>query len=539
MGVHKLLHAVGPRRGRRLGRIFRAALSFRSWLLLLPLLCLLSFALFGLKFVILVGHGGSMENRMSSSHQQHISGNEERFYKEVEKQQLQHSRYGGVEIKAQGGKHRKQHFPCEIVFTETVDYLVEPTGSFTQFSLQYVAMEEKPLGVNSFESRFGGHQTLEEREKSFYARNQTLHCGFVKGPPGFPSTGFDFDEKDMAYMSTCRVAVSSCIFGSSDFLRRPTSKKISEFSKKNVCFVMFVDEQTLSKLASDGHVLDNRGFVGLWRLVVVRNLPYKDMRRTGKVPKFLSHRIFPSSRYSIWLDSKMRLNADPMLIIEYFLWRTRSEYAISNHYDRHCVWEEVLQNKRLNKYNETAIDEQFNFYQSDGLSKFDPSDPNTPLPSYVPEGSFIVRAHTPMSNLFSCLWFNEVDRFTSRDQLSFAYTYLKLRRLNPNQPFYLNMFKDCERRALAKLFRHRAPPSSPPECLKCQKGIEVTFLDILLAIKTPLSRSIRYRFDFRINCTLLSLAETLEWDCSTVFIVVDPDIWVPCIVTEPVSVAVM
>lgn len=186
----------------------------------------------------------------------------------------------------------------------------------------------------------------------------------------------------------------------------------------------------------------------------------------------------------------MRLNADPLLIIEYFLWRTRSEYAISNHYARHCVWEEVLQNKRLNKYNETAIDEQFNVYKSDGLSKFDPSDPNTPLPSCtyvgvcfglqdwvslyftpssihsflffsvlffsflqfnpavwfvcfadVPEGSFIVRAHTPMSNLFSCLWFNEVDRFTSRDQLSFAYTYLKLRRLNPNKPFYLNMFK--------------------------------------------------------------------------------------------------
>jgi len=120
-------------------------------------------------------------------------------------------------------------FPCEIGFTETVDYLIEPkdSGNFTQFSLQYVAMEEKPLGVNSFESRFGGHQKLEEREKSFYAHDQTLHCGFVKGPPGFPSTGFDFDEKDMAYMSTCRVAVSSCIFGSSDFLRRPTSKRVN------------------------------------------------------------------------------------------------------------------------------------------------------------------------------------------------------------------------------------------------------------------------------------------------------------------------
>lgn len=46
-----------------------------------------------------------------------------------------------------------------------------------------------------------------------------------------------------------------------------------------------------------------------------------------------------------------------------------------------------------------------------------------------------------MSNLFSCLWFNEVDRFTPRDQLSFAYTYQKLRRMNPGKPFYLNMFK--------------------------------------------------------------------------------------------------
>ena len=59
----------------------------------------------------------------------------------------------------------------------------------------------------------------------------------------------------------------------------------------------------------------------------------------------------------------------------------------------------------------------------------------------VPEGSFIIREHSPMSNLFSCLWFNEVDRFTSRDQLSFAYTYMKLVRTNPGKRFYLNMFK--------------------------------------------------------------------------------------------------
>ncbi|XP_010257167.1 PREDICTED: uncharacterized protein LOC104597382 [Nelumbo nucifera] len=431
-------YGLRVRRGRKYGRVTRQRLSF--WTSLVALFFLMYLSVFGTNLPF----HGKMEGNTSSTRDVHHNT----------------SRLDVLEKP----KHRKKYFPCEVGFVKSVDNLVEPKDfmNFTKFTLTYIDREEKYHSHDAFEARFGGHQTLEEREESFYARNQTLHCGFVKGPEGSPSTGFDLCENDKEYMSTCHVVVSSCIFGSSDYLRRPTSKKISEYSKNNVCFVMFLDEQTMATLSSEGHVPNDRGYIGLWRTVVVRNLPYVDMRRSGKVPKFLSHRLFPSARYSIWLDSKMRLHTDPMLIIEYFLWRKGSEYAISNHYSRHSVWEEVLQNKRLNKYNHTAIDEQFAFYQSDGLNIFDPSDPNTPLPSYVPEGSFIVRAHTPMSNLFSCLWFNEVDRFTSRDQLSFAYTYLKLRRMNPDRPFSLNMFEDCERRALVKLFQHRTTLSPPP-----------------------------------------------------------------------------
>lgn len=422
------------RRVRRFSRISRQSLLF--WLLSLAVMFFICLAIFGLKMHF---HGGIS----SLDH--------------VEEELLVHNVSQHVSQQQRKKPRRQRYIPCEVPFTDSVNYLREPmdNNKFAHFYLGYVEREERISQNDAFEAHFGGHQTLEEREKSYHARSQTIHCGFVSGPDGFPGTGFELDEKDKKYMSTCSVAVSSCIFGSSDFLRRPTSKVISEYSKKNVCFVMFVDEQTLVKLSAEGNVPDDRGNIGLWKIVVVRNLPSEDMRKTGKVPKFLSHRLFPSSRYSIWLDSKLRLNADPMLIIEYFLWRTVSEYAISNHYIRHCVWEEVLQNKRLNKYNHTAIDEQFNFYQSDGLIKFDPSDPKILLPSFVPEGSFIIRAHTPMSNLFSCLWFNEVDRFTSRDQLSFAYTYLKLKRLNPDKKFYLHMFKDCERRAVTKLFHHR------------------------------------------------------------------------------------
>lgn len=355
-------------------------------------------------------------------------------------------------------KKKTRKHACEMKILNASALLVEPLESrkFSRFSLQYTETEDKPVDDANWEPRFSGHQSLEEREESFLARNQKINCGFVGGPEGTPSTGFDLAEDDAKYISSCHIAVVSCIFGNSDRLRIPVGKMVSRISKKNVCFVMFVDEATLKTLTAEGKMPDSMGFVGLWKIVVVKNLPFSDMRRVGKIPKLLSHRLFTSARYSIWLDSKLRLQLDPLLILEYFLWRKGYEYAISNHYDRHCVWEEVAQNKKLNKYNHTVIDEQFAFYQADGLQRFNASDPNKPLHSNVPEGSFIVRAHTPMSNLFSCLWFNEVDRFTPRDQLSFAYTYYKLRRMNPDKPFYLNMFKDCERRKIAKLFRHRS-----------------------------------------------------------------------------------
>ncbi|KAK8470751.1 hypothetical protein PHAVU_003G049500 [Phaseolus vulgaris] len=413
------------RRSRRFGRITKHKLS--RWIFLLTALISILLTLYGLKMFF----QAKMESKFSTvpiilQEEPNQLGNI--VLSDDAKTPKENIVVSDVGMMSKG-KRRK------LGFLESVDGLVEPKSymNSTWFSLEYVDHEERTSKNDLFEPRFGGHQTQEERENSFYAKNQTLHCGFVKGPPGHPSTGFDINDKDKAYMYKCKVAVSSCIFGSSDFLRRPTSRLISQYSKDNVCFVMFLDDQTLSKLSSEGNRPDERGHIGLWKIVVVKNLPFEDMRRTGKVPKFLSHRLFPNSR--------------------------KAEYAISNHYDRHNVWEEVLQNKRLNKYNHTAIDEQFNFYQSDGLPKVDPSKPNDPLPSYVPEGSFIIRAHTPLSNLFSCLWFNEVDRFTSRDQLSFAYTYLKLRRMNPERPFQLYMFKDCERRALVKLFRHRSLPS--------------------------------------------------------------------------------
>lgn len=120
--------------------------------------------------------------------------------------------------------------------------LVEPLESrkFSRFALQYREVEENPNGEESWVPRFAGHQSLKEREESYIAQDQKINCGFVKGPKGSPSTGFDLAEDDSKYISSCHIAVSSCIFGNSDRLRIPVGKMVRfYFTLFFVCFLVY------------------------------------------------------------------------------------------------------------------------------------------------------------------------------------------------------------------------------------------------------------------------------------------------------------
>lgn len=88
--------------------------------------------------------------------------------------------------------------------------------NFTQFSLGYMETEKKASHTD----------VHEEREQSFFCCKSNNSLWFLRGAEELPSTEFDLKEEDKRYMSMCRVVVSSCIFGSSDFLRRPTSRLV-------------------------------------------------------------------------------------------------------------------------------------------------------------------------------------------------------------------------------------------------------------------------------------------------------------------------
>ncbi|XP_073124013.1 probable hexosyltransferase MUCI70 [Henckelia pumila] len=352
-----------------------------------------------------------------------------------------------------GDRRRIGPRPCPVCYIP-VEHAIASIPKFPSESpvlrhLTYFS-EENPLRIESNGgSEFGGYPSLKQRKDSFdITESMTVHCGFVKGCGPRDQTGYDIDADDLKELEQFHeVIVASAIFGNYDVIQQP--RNIGEVARKNVPFFMFIDKETEAYMKNTS-VLDGGKQVGLWRIIVVHNVPYKDARRNGKVPKLLLHRLFPNVRYSIWIDGKLRLVVDPYQILEKFLWRQNATFAISRHYSRFDVFEEAEANKAAGKYDNTSIDYQIDYYKKEGLTPYTLD--KLPITSDVPEGCVIIREHIPITNLFSCLWFNEVDRFTSRDQLSFATVRDKVKeRVNWN----INMFLDCERRNFVIQAYHR------------------------------------------------------------------------------------
>ncbi|KAM1235525.1 hypothetical protein ACFX13_005058 [Malus domestica] len=359
-------------------------------------------------------------------------------------------------------KKRTGPRPCPVCYLPVEEAIAlmpkVPSYSPVLKNLTYIYEENLSRKTEFGGSEFGGYPTLKQRSDSYDIReSMSVHCGFVRGSKPGRNTGYDLDEIDLNDMEQCNgVVVASAIFGNFDEINQP--RNISDYSKETVCFYMFIDDVTEAYLRTSGKMGGDRK-VGIWRTVVVHNPPYTDGRRTGKIPKLLVHRMFPNARFSLWIDGKLELVVDPYQILERFLWRKNATFAISRHYKRFDVFTEAEANKAAGKYDNASIDFQVEFYKKEGLTPY--SEEKLPITSDVPEGCVIIREHVPISNLAACLWFHEVDRFTSRDQISFSTVRDHIRE---KTNWTINMFYDCERRNFVvqkyhrDVLEHMAPP---------------------------------------------------------------------------------
>lgn len=179
------------------------------------------------------------------------------------------------------------------------------------------------------------------------------------------------------------VVVVSAIFNDHDKIRQP--RGLGSKTLDYVCFFMFVDEITLKGL--DHHNLISRNSnehkIGAWRIIrVATEHLYDNAAMNGVIPKYLVHRLFPNSKYSIWIDAKMQLVVDPLLLIHSMVIVENTDMAISRHpYYIHTM-EEAMATARWKKWrNVEMLKTQMEAYCENGLQPWTPN--KLPYPSGI------------------------------------------------------------------------------------------------------------------------------------------------------------
>lgn len=281
------------------------------------------------------------------------------------------------------------------------------------------------------DDNFGGAFSARERFSYFDHSNDGVEvpCGFFKE--------FPISMDDREAMEKCGgVVVASAIFNDHDKIRQP--RGLGSQTLASVCFFMFVDNATARVLENHNLILRNSGAarkIGAWRIVeVAGERLYENPAMNGVIPKHLVHRLFPNSKFSVWIDAKLQMVVDPVLLVHSLLVREGTDMAVSRHpYYVHTM-EEAMATARWQKWRDVdSLKKQMETYCENGLQPW--SHNKLPYSSDVPDSALILRRHTPTTNLFSCLLFNELDAFNPRDQLAFAY----VRDLMSPKP-KLNMF---------------------------------------------------------------------------------------------------
>jgi hypothetical protein len=191
-------------------------------------------------------------------------------------------------------------------------------------------------------------------------------------------------------MDKCRgVVVASAILNDYDKIRQP--RGLGAGTLAAACFFMFIDDATRRALARHGILTSQNAHggrvgggakVGAWRVVTLRagELPYENPAMNGVVAKHLLHRLFPNARFSVWVDAKMQLTVDPMLLVHALLVGRGVDVAVSRHPFNLHTMEEAVATARWRKWGDVdAIRAQMEAYCANGLQPWSPS--KLPYPS--------------------------------------------------------------------------------------------------------------------------------------------------------------
>ena len=183
------------------------------------------------------------------------------------------------------------------------------------------------------------------------------------------------------------IVIYTAISGNYDQLREP------EFIPEGCDFVCFTDGRYNSKT---------------WKIVNVE-MSDRDPCRGAKIYKVLPHKFLPEYEYSIWIDGNIVLKGDAPSLIRKYL--KKACIAFYGHHRRDCIFEEAEVCIEENKDDPDMITKQMDFYRKEGY----------PENNGLVTCSVILRRNSPEVNKNDEDWWEQIGKYSRRDQLSFNY----------------------------------------------------------------------------------------------------------------------
>jgi hypothetical protein len=132
-------------------------------------------------------------------------------------------------------------------------------------------------------------------------------------------------------------------------------------------------------------------------------------RRDAKPYKIMSALMFPQYEYIIWEDGNHQLKKNPQDIIDEY--GDMCDFLLFKHPDRTCLFQELDACYNWNLDHKEHLEIQKKFYKHLGM----PSDFGL-----FELSTFIVKT-TEAAKQLQLIWWEQICRFSSRDQISFPY----------------------------------------------------------------------------------------------------------------------
>lgn len=123
--------------------------------------------------------------------------------------------------------------------------------------------------------------------------------------------------------------------------------------------------------------------------------------------------LFDNYEYSIYADIKRPITSNFDSMISFL--QDGSDFLIRTHPERDCAYKEAEFLLRKNRYDNSDILKQVEFYKKEGF----------PTHSGLYWSAQLFRRHTKELKEFSKLWWEQVERFSYRDQISLPYVVWK------------------------------------------------------------------------------------------------------------------